>query len=591
MKRFLIIITSLLIVTPIQAQPEFTWHTISTDVSYPISQDAADLDGDGDLDVICTGWGTPISWWKNLGGYPPEFEVQTLLDSMEYGLYVKIADLDDDEDMDIVATGSHDGLIGNCVKWWENDGENPVSFTSHDLLPDQRISEPIGIGDLDDDGDLEIVLAGLWTEYNPYLRKIIIFENSGDGQFDSLTVEHIILYVNDLSLFDIDGDFDFDIVFSNPSTGFWWMENLGDVSFSDRIQIGTNQNGQSFDVLDLDNDEDFDLVFTNGPAHDNLNWFENDGEDNPGFTEHFISFYSEPVAVKAADFDLDEDMDFIVASGDIEGIWGEITLWLNDGEQNFEENFVAGGFYGPYGPNCMTIVDFDFDGDPDIVASAGDYPAIIWLENHLIDAEIEAFRLELPEPGFATPDTQVVLVWNQAIPNFETEITYHIKCLDDPDNDEIIAETSDTTFVFTGVPGTQYFWDIKAVAHNGLEQWAEEQFWHFTIVDTTNSVDDPSISSFPTEYAIQSVYPNPFNASTTITVTLPQPSYLTMRVFNTTGQLVSSLARGQYSQGYHDIVLNGSGLSSGIYFIRLEVAREQRFPGNSGLIQKILLIK
>ncbi len=336
----------------------------------------------------------------------------------------------------------------------------------------------------------------------------------------------------------------------------------------------------------MDSDNDLDLVINPGSAYDDLYWYENNGNDNPGFSEHHIGFYSEPIAVEAGDLDLDGDMDFLAAAGDqFNGAWGEITLWLNDGDQNFEETLLAPNFYGPIGPNCMSIIDLDFDGDPDILATAGQYPMFAWFENRLIDAEIEAFHLESPEPGFTTPDTQVVLVWNQAIPNFETDITYNIKCHDDPDNDEIIAESTDTTFVFSGVPGTQYFWDVKAVADNGLELWAEEQFWHFTIVDTTNAVNDPFASSIPAEFAIQSVYPNPFNSSTTITVALPQPSHLSLQIFNTTGQKVYSLSEGQFSYGYHDYVFNGSGLSSGIYFVQLVISRTYQE------MQKVLLIK
>ncbi len=224
-KSFLAIILIFFLFSPCLAQPDFTWHTISTALVDPLSQDAADLDGDGDLDVICTGRNDPVRWWENLGGQPPEFDGHFLPDNLEFGLHVKAEDLDNDGDMDIVATGSNNGDWGNCLKWWENNGDNPVSFIVHDLLPDQRIHGPVGTGDLDNDGDIDIVTSGLWGQII-FTEKIIVFENLGEGLFDSLTFEFTGWGPLDLSLDDLDGDEDLDIVYyranSNPS-GYWWM--------------------------------------------------------------------------------------------------------------------------------------------------------------------------------------------------------------------------------------------------------------------------------------------------------------------------------------------------------------------------------
>ncbi len=573
------------------AQLEFTWHIIEENLYLPSDPVAVDLDGDEDLDIVC-GTGEPLSWWENEGGFPFSFVYrEELPDNFDDPLFVRSADIDNDGDMDIVANGRV-GLITYYIKWWENDGQPDPTFLCHDIVEEAEVKFPLDVADLDNDGDQDILSFGIWREGHTITRKIVVYENSENGQFNLITIEIDIGVspLTDISAYDIDDDGDLDIIFSTQDhtpSGYRWMENLGNMDFESDIGLTTGLSGHSFDIADLDNDDDPDIITTSGMSGDEIFWLENTGLDPPDFEYHFVDWHIDPTAIKAGDLDNDGDIDIMISAGDpIHGNWGEITYRLNDGEQNFEEYILVGpNFYGPYGQDCFIVEDMDLDGDLDVLATAGLYPMLAWFENHLIDAEIEPFHLESPEPGFTTPDTQVVLVWNQAIPNFETGITYHIKCHDHPDNDEIIAEITDTIYVFTGIPGTQYFWDVKAVADNGLEQWAEEQFWHFTIVDTTNSVDDPYVSSFPTEFAIQSVYPNPFNASTTITVALPQPSHLSLQIFNTTGQKVSILADGQYSQGYQNFVFNASGLSSGIYFVQMATS------GNFQSMKKVLLIK
>ncbi len=585
-KFFLLVLLVRFLIIPCYSQPEFDWHTVDTTLAYPVLPIAVDINNDGHLDIVCAAEGEPIMWWKN-EGFPVTFTRQdTLLDNFESGRSVAAADLNDDGDIDIVATG----YVGfdSYIKWWENNGEANPTFTGHTFDDNDEVKDPVTIGDLDNDDDNDIITWGVFRDGPEVTKEIMIYENV-DNEIFMLTRIELESYFGpqDLSVYDFDQDQDLDIIFSN-SHNYWWMENIGNLEFEadESLNIDGEQ-GSSFDIADIDNDSDPDIVGTPGMSDDEIIWLENEGLNPPNFIEHYVvEWYTDPVVVQAGDIDNDDDIDVIAAAGDpINGNWGEITLWINDGEQIFEEYVLEDFFLGPFGENCLSVVDLDFDGDQDILGTAMMYPVLAWFENRLIDAEIEPFHLESPEPGFTTPDTLVVLVWNRAIPNFETDITYHIKCHNNPDNDEIIAETTDTTYVFTGIPGTQYFWDVKAVADNGLEQWSEEQYWHFTIVDTTNAVNDPFASSIPTEFAIQSVYPNPFNASTTITVALPQPSNLSLQIFNTTGQQVSTIAEGQFSQGYHDFVFNGSGLSSGIYFVQFVIPRTYQE------MQKVLLIK
>ncbi len=89
----------------------------------------------------------------------------------------------------------------------------------------------------------------------------------------------------------------------------------------------------------------------------------------------------------------------------------------------------------------------------------------------------------------------------------------------------------------------------------------------------------------PEKFAIDKIYPNPFNSSAIISVALPESNDLKVSVYNLIGQQVAVLADNRYAAGYHNLVFNGSGLASGIYFIK--VAYNDKIRN----IKKIVLIK
>jgi hypothetical protein len=77
-------------------------------------------------------------------------------------------------------------------------------------------------------------------------------------------------------------------------------------------------------------------------------------------------------------------------------------------------------------------------------------------------------------------------------------------------------------------------------------------------------------SEIPTQYELTQNYPNPFNPSTTIQYALPQRSHVTLTVFNTLGQQVTQLVNGEFEPGNHEVKFDGSNLSSGVYFYRIQ---------------------
>ncbi len=78
-------------------------------------------------------------------------------------------------------------------------------------------------------------------------------------------------------------------------------------------------------------------------------------------------------------------------------------------------------------------------------------------------------------------------------------------------------------------------------------------------------------TSIPSSTELHQNYPNPFNPVTEISYSLKSEGQVTLSVFNTKGELVSSLVNGMKTAGNHSVNFNGEGLNSGIYFYRLSV--------------------
>ncbi|MCL4305618.1 T9SS type A sorting domain-containing protein [bacterium] len=102
----------------------------------------------------------------------------------------------------------------------------------------------------------------------------------------------------------------------------------------------------------------------------------------------------------------------------------------------------------------------------------------------------------------------------------------------------------------------------------------------FTIEGGASVSDRP----LPTAFQVGEVYPNPFNPSTQFTLDLPTRTHVTVRVTNQLGQTVATVLDAERDAGSHTIVFDGSGLSSGIYFLRVDAARET-------IVRKLTLLK
>jgi len=100
----------------------------------------------------------------------------------------------------------------------------------------------------------------------------------------------------------------------------------------------------------------------------------------------------------------------------------------------------------------------------------------------------------------------------------------------------------------------------------------------------------PAMQSVPTQFELHPTFPNPFNPSTQITFDLPEPSHVSLVVYDVLGRKVAELENGIKEAGYHSTTWNASDVASGVYFARFTATDAN---GNVKLakVSKLLLTK
>jgi len=142
----------------------FTQHDIDTSFSCPNKINLRDVDGDGDLDVITGNYDNPtpygVFWIENDNGDGSSWTKHAIDDAITKGVRgSEAADVDYDGDIDIIVTYMND----NVVAWFENDGAE--SWTEHIIERNATmIPSDVQAIDVDMDGALDLVVASQDSE-------------------------------------------------------------------------------------------------------------------------------------------------------------------------------------------------------------------------------------------------------------------------------------------------------------------------------------------------------------------------------------------------------------------------------------------
>ncbi|RJP78272.1 MAG: T9SS C-terminal target domain-containing protein [Candidatus Zixiibacteriota bacterium] len=99
--------------------------------------------------------------------------------------------------------------------------------------------------------------------------------------------------------------------------------------------------------------------------------------------------------------------------------------------------------------------------------------------------------------------------------------------------------------------------------------WGIYDVWR-AVQEVLAGVAPGDLPAQPARYALHEAHPNPFNPVAAIGYQLSAPGHVLLRVYDTAGRVVATLAEGWKLPGMHEVVFDGSGLGSGVYLVRLE---------------------
>jgi hypothetical protein len=120
----------------------------------------------------------------------------------------------------------------------------------------------------------------------------------------------------------------------------------------------------------------------------------------------------------------------------------------------------------------------------------------------------------------------------------------------------------------------------EVMSHARLIQYGLGQFDTRNASDHLPKVTDYSINvstdvanfQRPGEYSLDQNYPNPFNPSTLIQYAISSRQFVTLKVYDILGNVLATLVNEELPAGNYNVEFDAKGLSSGIYFYRLQAA-------------------
>ena len=408
-----------------------------------------DYDRDGDPDLLVLNGGheirasyvgaeTLLGTWQfyiNQGGRFRDATKQVGLHVRAWGLGCAVGDVDQDGFADLFVT-----TAAGPNRLFHNRGDGRFEdWTSRSGVGSNLLSTSAAFGDLDLDGDLDLVVATYLDESSYAKGEIcrwkgmqvmcgpkgyrmlddLLYLNDGHGRFQqSKALAGHPGYGLGVVLFDADGDGDSDIFVANDSSPNHLFLNQGNARFIESglasgtalSHSGASQAGMGVDVNDLDGDGRLDLVVTNF-SDDVHNFYHADGQAY--FTEWShrsglaaASFNKLGWSVLLEDFDQDGDVDVFTANGhvypqvdaqDVNTTYLQpIQLLFNDGKGNLHEDIDKLGMIAnvPMAGRGAAAADFDGDGDMDIVVVRDSEPPLL-LRNDIPTNETHWIKVRL----------------------------------------------------------------------------------------------------------------------------------------------------------------------------------------------------
>ncbi len=525
-------------------------HTVDSYFDGANSVYAADVDGDGEMDVLGAAmYADNITWWENSDTGAGIYWTKHTIDGDFNAYSVYAEDVDGDGDTDVLGAGWNE----DDITWWENTDGAGTSWTEHTVDGDYNAACSVYAVDVDGDGDQDVLGAAhnaddiTWWE-NTNGTGTVWTEHTVDGSFNGA----VSVYAA-----DVDGDGDTDVLGAGDlADDITWWENTDGTGtvWTEHTVDGTFGGASSVFAADVDGDGDTDVLGAAWAAA-RITWWENTDGTGTVWTEHTVDFpFGTPTSVFAADLDGDGDTDVLGASkGYNEITWSENidgtgTSWIR--------HRLDGDFDGA---SSVYAADVDGDGDTDVLGAALYADEITWwdvtgfsptgaLESSILEADCVDFW------EFFTS--------NEQEPN-GTSVGFQFRSSDDSSN---MGAWSDTVFTAST--------DLSTLLADSTNY-----FQYKVILQTTNPANSPELQDVTVSYSIYlsvednnggeitswNLAPaaNPAFGNCVVLVSVPESGAVDLVLHDVTGRIVSQHSQ-ELPSGTHSVYFNN--LSEGVYF-------------------------
>ncbi len=312
---------------------------------------AADMDQDGDQDLVVSDFELGLYWLEQGTDGWPQHEIGELPEGLPY---IRTGDLDHDGDRDVLIYPRYQSQLA----WWENDLDG---WTQHSIVTDYNWIDDATTGDMDNDGDEDVVVA--------YIEGLSWLEKDGDDWIEHDT--GLTYGDRPVATGDFNGDGLLDIIAGGPNFELLLILQTANSWTSSSLNYSTQSiRTLGVDDLDMDGDLDFYLGWEGNPAH--LSYYVNDGAAN--FNAWPVTYDLKGLnSAVASDVNGDGFLDFTTVS-EVEGVdcflSEELFVW---------EHTDARPGYG--GSTRIAVADFRGTGQLDIIGDFGAVELRCWSDN------------------------------------------------------------------------------------------------------------------------------------------------------------------------------------------------------------------
>ena len=353
-------------------------RTITTEAHGTRAVTAADLDGDGDPDVVSASVGLisesdeteipKIAWYENLGDGAFS-QLRVVATDIRQPETILAADINQDGSLDLLTNSRRDGYI----VWIGNQGGGTFS-APQTIASEVFVNAGLAVADISSDGKVDVVSDSGRGDGVDW------FEILGGGRFaDARSIVEGDDVISAFHTEDFDGDGDPDVLFKTQWGQFLaWRENLGSGTFGREERIASGLDGSGvLDAADLDGDGDLDALalVSNDAFRGAIAWYKNLGGGTFSGQRIVGPLWSHALhSLIPIDLDGDGDIDVLTIQN---SRW--VTWFENLGGGMFTKERQIGR--SDFSTSAIFATDLDGDGRPDVLSGSRNKGVVGWYRN------------------------------------------------------------------------------------------------------------------------------------------------------------------------------------------------------------------